>query len=153
MASDFEQIIEDHRDRLVRIARHYAHDADWQDLYQDIATNIWRGLPGFDGRATVSTWVYRVAVNTALQHVRRRRAPMTELPEQLPGATGPGEPMVVLDAFLRSLDPINRAVLLLDLEGASREEIASVLGTSPGAIAVRMSRLRRRFAEQFVEDA
>jgi RNA polymerase sigma-70 factor (ECF subfamily) len=153
LALDFEQILQEHRDRLVRIARRYALADDWQDLYQDMAMNIWRGLAGFDGRAAVSTWIYRVAVNTALQHVRRRRAPMSELPEQLPGATGPGEPMEVLDAFLRSLDPINRAVLLLDLEGASRDEIAEVMGTSPGAIAVRMTRLRARFNDQFVEDA
>lgn len=153
MALDFEHILQEHRDRLVRIARHYAHADDWQDLYQDMAMNIWRGLPGFDGRAAVSTWVYRVAVNTALQHVRRRREPMAELPEQLPGATGPGEPMAVLEAFLQSLDPINRAVLLLDLEGAARAEIAEVMGTSVGAIAVRMTRLRARFNEQFVEDA
>lgn len=153
MPLDLEQILEGHRDRLVRIARHYAHADDWQDLYQDMAMNIWRGLPGFDGRSAVSTWVYRVAVNTALQHVRRRREPAAALPEELPGATGPGEPMLVLEAFLRSLDPINRAVLLLDLEGAAREEIAEVLGTTAGAIAVRMTRLRARFNEQYVEDA
>lgn len=153
MALDFERILEEHRDRLVRIARQYARTDDWQDLYQDMATNIWRGLPGFDGRAALSTWVYRVAVNTALQHVRRREVAMSALPEQLSGATGPGEPLAVLEAFLRSLDPVNRAVLLLDLEGVSRDEIAEVLGTSPGAIAVRMTRLRARFNDEFVEDA
>ena len=153
MSSEFDTLLEEHRDRLVRIARHYAGADDWQDLYQEMAVNLWRGLPGFDGRAALSTWVYRVAVNTALQHVRRRRETHATLPEQLPGDTGPGEPMDLLEVFLRSLDPVNRAVLLLDLEGASREQIAEVLGSTAGAVAVRMTRLRQRFTEQFVEDA
>ena len=147
---DFDAVIADHRDQLVRIARHYGGPNDWQDLLQETTLAIWRGLPGFEGRSKLSTWVYRIAVNCGLQHVRKRRPPQDELVREPAGAVAVGDPMAVLETFLAELDPINRAVLLLDLEGLSREEVGDVLGMSPGAVAVRMSRLKARFNERFL---
>jgi RNA polymerase sigma-70 factor (ECF subfamily) len=112
---------------------------------------LWRGLPGFDGRAKRSTWVYRVAINTALQFVRRKRLATSALSDEPVGAVDAGDPLTVLESFLRELDPVNRALLLLDLEGLHRDQIADVLGLSPGAVAVRMTRLKQRFTERYVE--
>ena len=148
---DFDRVIDDHRDRLARIARQYAGREDWQDLLQEIAVAIWRGLPGFEGRAKLSTWIYRVAVNTALQHVRKRRPTSEALLHEPVGALGAQDPMSLLDEFLAGLDPVNRAVLLLDLEGLHRNEIGEVLGLSPGAVAVRMTRLKERFSATYME--
>jgi len=147
-----EQVIEENAGRLRRIARQYAGENDWQDLLQEICFALWRGLPGFQGRSNLSTWVFRVAVNTALQFVRKRRLPTAPMTREPVGSTDVDDPLGVLEAFLAELDPVNRAVLLLDLEGLPREEVADVLGLSPGAVAVRMTRLRHRFNEQHVED-
>ncbi|WP_376690165.1 RNA polymerase sigma factor [Wenzhouxiangella sp. EGI_FJ10409] len=147
-----EQLISDHQARLVRIARQYAGPNDWQDLLQEITVALWKGLPGFEGRSHLSTWVYRVAVNTALQFVRKRRPATGELSHEPAGSTDVGDDMALLESFLARLDPVNRAVLLMDLEGLSREEIAEVLGISPGAVAVRMTRLKQRFNDEFVEE-
>lgn len=152
MPHDFDTVIDEHRDRLARIARQYAGPNDWQDLMQEMAVAIWRGLSSFQGRSKLSTWVYRVAVNTALQHVRKRRPASEALTHEPVGALGAQDPLALLDDFLAELDPVNRAVLLLDLEGLHREEIGEVLGLSPGAVAVRMTRLKQRFSETFMED-
>ncbi len=152
MTEDFKQVISEHQPQLVRIARHYAGPNDWQDLLQEISISLWKGLPGFEGRASLSTWIYRVAVNTALQHVRKRSIPTEPLMVEPVASTDVDDPMALLERFLASLDPVNRAVLLLDLEGLPREEIADVLGISAGAVAVRMTRLKQRFSEQFVEE-
>lgn len=146
-----EDALRENRASLVRIARQYAGPDDWQDLLQEISVALWRGLPSFSGRAKRSTWVYRVAVNTALQFVRRRRLPTTGLDTEPVGTLDAGDPMSVLESFLRELDPVNRAVLLLDLEGLHRDEIGSVLGISGGAVAVRITRLKQRFTERYVE--
>ncbi|NKI35570.1 sigma-70 family RNA polymerase sigma factor [Wenzhouxiangella sp. XN79A] len=151
MPPDFDQVIDEHRDRLTRIARQYAGPNDWQDLLQEIAVAIWRGLHGFEGRSTLSTWIYRVAVNTALQHVRKRRPASEALVHEPVGALGAQDPLALLDEFLAALDPVNRAVLLLDLEGLHRDDIGEVLGLSPGAVAVRMTRLKQRFSETYME--
>lgn len=148
---DFDNVIEAHRGQLARIARQYAGPNDWQDLLQEIAVALWRGLPSFQGRSKLSTWVYRVAVNTALQYARKRRPDTQALSQEPVGALAAGDPMALLDEFLASLDPVNRAVLLLDLEGLHRDEIGDVLGLSPGAVAVRMTRLKTRFSDRFME--
>ncbi|MFK8052570.1 MAG: RNA polymerase sigma factor [Woeseiaceae bacterium] len=153
MRQSFENILDSNRARLTRIARQYAGPNDWQDLLQDMTLKIWQGLDTFDGRAEIGTWVFRVALNTALQFVRKRKLPTTVLHEADLGSKQGGDPLQVLEAFLQSLDPMNRAMLLMELEGLSRDEIADVLGISAGAVNVRMTRLKARFTEQFVETA
>jgi len=148
-----ENVIRDNEPRLRRIARQYAPGAECDDLLQEIRLALWQGLSSFEGRSSLSTWVFRVAVNTALQFVRKRRLPTMSLVVEPTGSTDLDDPLALLEAFLRELDEVNRAVLLLDLEGLHREEIAEVLGLSPGAVAVRMTRLRQRFNEEYVEDA
>ena len=145
MNQSLENILAVHAPRLQRIARQYAGSNDWQDLYQEMTLSIWRGLDGFAGRSSLATWVYRVAVNTALQHVRKKQLPTMEWTSEPIGVTGPSDPMHILDAFLRQLDPVNRAVLLLDLEGLDRHQVGDVLGMSAGAVAVRMTLLRARY--------
>jgi len=147
-----EKVIRDNEGRLARIARQYAGPNDWQDLLQEIALALWRGLPGFEGRSSLSTWVFRVAVNTSLQYVRKRPPASEELPTEPLGSTGLDDPVALLGGFLSRLDPVNRAVVLLDLEGLSREQVAEVLGISPGAVAVRMTRLKQRFNDEIVEE-
>ncbi len=146
-----EQHLTAHRGRLVRIAKQYAAGDEWQDLMQEMLIKIWSGYDSFNGRSRLDTWVYRVALNTALDHVRKHRLDTVPLEHIDAPSAAADDPLVFLDQFLRSLDPVNRGVLLMDLEGLSREDIATVLGISPGAVAVRMTRMKSRFAEQIVE--
>lgn len=149
----FVTVLSSNRAALLRIARRYAGPHDWQDLLQEIYLQLWRSYPSYAGRAQLHTWVYRVALNTALSHCRKPKRVHQSL-EQAPerGDAGmPGDPMDVLEQFLASLDPPQRSVLVLDLEGLSREQIAEVLGLSPAAIAVRMTRLRQSFERKILE--
>ncbi len=148
---DIENILHDNRGRLVRIARQYG-GTDWQDLLQEIRLALWKNLDSFSARSHIDTWVYRVALNTALSHARKRRPEVTGA--ELSGLrveTLARDPARMLESFLRSLNPVNRAVLLMDLEGLSRREIGEVLGLSPGAVAVWMARLKQRFDNDYVE--
>ncbi|WP_129136475.1 sigma-70 family RNA polymerase sigma factor [Luteimonas sp. YGD11-2] len=151
---EFSRMLDESRPALVRLARRYAGADDWQDLLQEMCLQLWRSFGSFDGRAQQSTWVYRVALNTALSQIRRPRllhSPLDGIAE--PGDSGqPGDPLHVLDAFLAGLDPLSRSVLLLDLEGLPREQIADVLGLTPNAVAIRMTRLRQAFETRFLED-
>ena len=150
----FTAMVNDNQAALLRLARRYAGADDWQDLLQEMQLQLWRSFRDFDGRAQLSTWVYRVALNTALSHVRKPRRehrPLDEVPEH--GDAGHAvDPMSVLDDFLAMLDPVQRSVLLLDLEGLPREQVAEVLGLTPNAVAVRMTRLRQMFEQRFLED-
>jgi RNA polymerase sigma-70 factor, ECF subfamily len=152
----FRDWIETHRGILVRISRAYADGPDDEpDLLQEILLALWQSIPRFRGDAKESTWIYQVALNVALARRRARRNRPARA--SIEGAAEPRSDgaaaaehrlqwAAVLDA-LRRLPAIDRAVLLMGLEGASQQEIARVLGVSPNAAGVRLHRARRRLSE------
>ena len=156
----FEQILSQHALALWRIARSYAGKAgDEQDLHQEILLQLWRGLVSFRGEAALGTWVYRVALNTALTSRRRmrRRERVEVVTEHSPEAAAlhsgglSSSSVAVLEDFLAGLGEIDRSVMLLYVEGLSHEEIGQVTGLSRGAAAVRLHRLKQRFVERYLE--
>lgn len=150
---EFIVVLSSNRAALVRIARRYAGQHALQDLLQEIYLQLWRSYPSYAGRAQLNTWVYRVALNTALSYCRKPRRvhqPLEQVPERGDAGT-PVDPMDVLEKFLVALDPLQRSVLVLDLEVLGREQIADVLGLSPAAIAMRMTRLRQSFERTILE--
>jgi len=71
---DFTQVIEDNEERLKHLSRTYADRLDEEeDIYQGIIIQIWRSLPSFNGEAKIDTWIYRLAVNTAISFMRKKR--------------------------------------------------------------------------------
>lgn len=146
-------LLRDNHATLRRLARHYAAPADVADLLQEIRLQLWRGFRQFQGRSAAATWVYRVALNTALSHRRRpapAHQPLEAVTEPADSGAAIGE-LQVLETFLAGLDPVARALLLLDLEGLSRDQVAEVLGISANAVAIRMTRLRQLFEARFLE--
>lgn len=143
----------DHRGILVRISRAYAADsADEEDLLQEILLALWRALPSFRGDAKPSTFIFQVALNVALSRKRaagRRAALMPMNWTSEPSTDGERAAMQCLEwtavlRALRTMAPVDRAVLLLALEGASQQEIADVCGISVSHAGVKLHRARRR---------
>lgn len=148
---------------LERLARGYERNAHQRrDLVQDIHVALWRSFSGFDGRCSLRTWVYRVAHNTAASHVARRtreagRLTGLDAAADLSGADDPeaaaGERQALdrLLALVHRLKPIDRQVALLYLEDLDAAAIGEITGLSPGAVAVRVHRLKALLAERFHE--
>jgi len=151
----FENLLNANSGRLQHIARCYAFGHEVEDLLQEIHLQLWRSRRSFAGASQANTWLYRVALNTAISSKRRRKHPMLpiEHPERLPADSDPGDSMHLLDEFLQSLNAVNRSVLLMFLEGLSHAEIADVLGSNVNAVAVRLNRLKREFENRYVEDS
>ena len=126
---------------------------------QEILYQLWRSHGGYDGQASFSTWMYRVAVNTAISGLRKLRvmAATEPLDEGVAAslAAAPDEVhddlLARLHAAVRRLEPVQRAVVIMFLEGLSYREIAAALGTTENAIGVRMHRIRARLSE-LIED-
>lgn len=160
LAAQFRQLLTKNLGRLRRIARSYAAADECEDLLQEMLMQLWRSLPGFDGRSSLSTWVYRIALNTALGTLRRRYARPSELSmphEQLlpltPHSMGdPTDADAILDHFLALLAPLDRAVLMLSLDNLSYAEIARITGLSGNAVGIRLNRMKQRFEQTYVED-
>jgi len=143
-----------------RIAGVYAgDDGEEDDLYQEILVQVWRSLPTFRGNASAGTWLYRVALNTALTWRRKAtkrfswRTAGGPLTDEVPATSQDSQrsQAAILADFLSTLGGPDRSVLLLYMEGLSYQEIADVTGLSVGAVGVRLHRMKQVFTERFVE--
>ncbi len=152
----FEEVAAENCRRIIAIVRSYARPNDYQDLYQEILLQMWRGLDGFEGRSAPSTWVYRVALNTAITYRRRNghrmEPPARSLSESNREPAAPPSPeneILILEEFLGSLGKIDRAVFLLYLEDLSYREISDVTGLTENHVGVRICRLRKTFTQRY----
>ena len=157
----FLALLESHGVALRRIAGAYAGaDSEEEDLYQEILMQAWKSLPSFRGNSSAGTWLYRVALNTALAWQRsetRRDDHRATIQEGTGGIGFPSVPPVppqsegeILRSFLDSLSGPSRTVLVLYMEGLTLEEIAGVTGLSSSAVGVRIHRMKKSFTERYV---
>jgi RNA polymerase sigma-70 factor (ECF subfamily) len=146
----FDEVLGLYRGRLGRVAQTYA-EREADDLLQEILLQVWRSLPGFEERAELGTWCYRIAINTAIswkrKHVRKQVERAASDLDQRPGTNNStANEAGLLQRFLAELGEVDQAVLLMHLENVESAEIAAAIGVSEGAIRTRMSRLRQKLA-------
>lgn len=149
-----ERIYLDYRDFVYRICARYARDAeDAEDMTQETFIKISGRLGEFRGDSELGTWIYRVAVNRCLDHLRRRRSEVRHLQAYLDGMVvrnlAPEGDQVLarmtLDRILGKLRPLLRQTLFLTLaEGLSYTEAAEVLKISPAAVSKSVSRFLKK---------
>jgi len=144
----FSEILETFASPIRRLCGAYAFSAaDRDDLFQDIFFAVWRALPGFRGDASVRTWLYRIAHNVALTwqtRDRRRQRRETGLDDQIELVHHMDERRIALNRAISSLNPADRTLTLLWLEGLSAAEIEDVTGVKAATVAVRLSRIRKQ---------
>jgi RNA polymerase sigma-70 factor (ECF subfamily) len=162
----FETWLQQYSGVIYRIARSYTQsDEDRDDLVQEILLQLWRSLPRFAGKSSPSTWIYRVALNTALAwrrsdaRRRRRQSPLIEV-DDIPSADPDSmatlnnvEVVGRLYVAIQSLSKLDAALVLLYLDDLSYREIAEVLGVSEGNVGVKLNRARKQLVELMKEVA
>lgn len=155
----FVELLQRHRGIVFKVAGSYARDAhDRDDLAQEIAAQLWRAWPKYDPARPFSTWMYRIALNVAISHLRsetHRRHHAVPLDEALHDAAfddaadaDAAEGLRLLQRFIATLDPLDRALLLLYLDERSTREMAEVLGISESNVTTKISRLKQRIRAQ-----
>ncbi len=141
-----------------KLSRAYAFEAiDVEELHQEMLVQLWRSLPQFRGQSRVSTWIYRVCLNTALtgQRERRRRearvVPASDpsvdpvCPEADPAeAHERTERLTSLMEAVRTLPPTERSLIVLALDGLSHREIGEITGQTENHVGVALLRARRK---------
>jgi len=148
---------------IERLARAYEPDADRRlDLLQEVHVALWHSFAGFDGRCSLRTWVYRVAHNVATSQVvrRRRRAPTLVGLDEIDARPDSTDAEQALDdrraldrmmALIQTLDPIDRQVTLLYLEGIDAASIGEIAGLSAGHVATKIHRVKKILARRLHE--
>jgi RNA polymerase sigma-70 factor (ECF subfamily) len=155
----FRQWLAEHTGLLIKVVRSFAEGpADADDLFQEVLLQVWMSLPNYREESKPTTWLYRVALNTALMWKRREtkhRAGRQTLSSKslaiedhaiVPGVGGLDENVQRLYDAVRALPAANRALVLLYLDGMSYSEIAEVIGISETNVGVRLNRIKKQLA-------
>jgi RNA polymerase sigma-70 factor, ECF subfamily len=151
----FLALLNAHLGVIHRISRTYATGSvDRQDLFQEIVYQLWRSFPRYRRESSPITWLYRVALNTALTAARRRArrprlVPLEAAPEPAaPPADAHHDPeAAALHRAIGRLEKIERALLMCYLEDLSYARIGEILGISESNVGVRLTRLRTKLRE------
>ena len=150
----FKQWLSQHTGLILRIARAYGSTAeDQDDLFQEILLQMWLSIPRFGGLAKVSTWIYRVALNTAMVWKRgekRRRKHNNRLMTFSAAQNNTGQPDEIIERLyeaIRKLPKIDASILLMHLDGLAYGEMAEILGISENNVGVKLNRAKKQLAQ------
>lgn len=144
---------------IYKVCYSYCSEAESRkDLQQEILIQLWKSFSRFDGRVKISTWIYRIALNTAISFYRkdskhhdkkvRLDDDIISLPEPEPNVEK-DENLELLRTFIAQLGEVDKALILLYLEDAPYKEIAEILGISESNVATKIGRVKRKLKKQF----
>ena len=162
----FLELVNENRNRILRVCRVYSwNSADQDDLYQEILFQIWRGLPGLRQDTYANTWLYRVAINTAISFVRKRasgsdrvvhfeNAELTRMIESRQTTEeNTDDRIAILYTAIYKLDPLEKALVTLFLEDLTYEQIAEATGISANHVGVMLHRAKKKLSCLMKEQA
>jgi RNA polymerase sigma-70 factor (ECF subfamily) len=154
----FEEIIEQHKGILFKVARAYCPDEeDRQDLIQEMMIQIWQSVHKYNDLYKISTWLYRISLNVAISFYRKnstRAKKYTELNEQMVVTTIDDKSdneihLNLLEQFICELKEIDKALMILYLEDKTHIEIAEILGLSVSNVGTKIGRIKDRLKTRF----
>jgi RNA polymerase sigma-70 factor (ECF subfamily) len=156
----FNEWLAGHKGILFKVVHAYAFEhADRQDLFQEIVIQVWRSVDAFRGESSVPTWMYRVALNTAIAWTRREdkhqrgKQPLAVVEGLLTTASAAPDPRVEwLYQQIAQLKDIDRSVALLLLDGFSYKDIAAIVGITESHVGVKISRIKSALAGKRAEE-
>jgi RNA polymerase sigma factor (sigma-70 family) len=159
VSDKFLRMLHQHKGIIWKIAGIYCTGAhEREDLVQEITIQLWRSFPNYNSRFALSTWVYRIALNTAISFYRKE-VKRSETRNAISGSvlqfadTGEAgeteQNLILLNQFITELGEFDRALILLSLEEKPHREIAEILGTSVTNVSTRLARIKLRLKEKF----
>jgi RNA polymerase sigma factor (sigma-70 family) len=153
MEKEFLKGIHENQNIINKVCRMYRNTReDQQDLFQEIVYQLWKSYPGFRREAKISSWIYRIALNTAIAVYRKGQLPIKYLEEFPEPVQSSGEKTVseneerMFEAFRRLNNP-EKAIISLYLDDFSYKEIAEITGLSETNVGVRLNRIKIKLKE------
>ena len=155
----FLGVIKENQSLIYKICYSYCSDVERQkDLQQEILIQLWQSFSRFDGRVKISTWIYRIALNTAISYYRKdikQRIPKVHLDAEMISLhdslldSDNDDKLALLRCFILELNDVDKALMLLYLDDVSYKDIADILGISISNVATKISRIKRKLKTQF----
>jgi len=124
---------------------------DEKDTFQDIVLQLWKSVDTFKGASNISTWIYRVSLNTILSNRRKteRNISTTTIEAATTQATPTDDNLELLKLILSSLSGVDKALLILHLDGYKHQEIGEILEISHSSVSTRFNRIKTQLKAKF----
>lgn len=153
---EFIGIVQANEGLIYKVAKVYANSKeDEQDLYQDIVYQLWKSFGSFRSESKISTWMYRIALNTAIAHLNKEKKKGNHVPidDILLNRTDTADTLMnerseVLFAQIKQLSTVEKGIILLHLEGKTYDEIASITGFTATNVGTRLGRIKQKLIAQ-----
>ena len=158
---EFSDLIKDNQGLIIKISRMYTHSQeDEKDLFQEIVLQLWRSYGSFKGNSKITTWMYRIALNTAITLFRKksRSIKTDELQdfhykkETEEDDSEQAQQISTLYSIIKMLPDTERAIVMMYLDDLPYKEIAANLGITEGNARVKMNRLKKTLKELMEND-
>ena len=153
---EFIQDIKENEGIIYKITRIYSNNTeDQKDLYQEIVCQLWKSYSSFKENSKISTWMYRIALNTAISNLKKEKRKGSKvsienlLLNQMDQVdTVMEERITLLYAHIKELSIVERGIILLHLEGKNYDEIATITGFTNTNIGTRLARIKEKLKTQ-----
>lgn len=153
---EFLKQVSDSQGIVHKVCRIYIVDEEERkDLFQEIMIHLWKSYSTFRGDSKFSSWMYRVSLNVAIQHHRKKKRKFDEISIEVgflniaanPTTNLIEEKEAMLYSAIGTLNTIEKGIMLLHLEEKSNEEISSIVGITQNNVRVKMNRIRNKLKE------
>ena len=147
---EFETMIREHKGTIYTVCYMFSNDPDEvADLFQETLINLWRGSGTFRGDSALSSWIWKVALNTCISFDRKKKrgpqtGPLSMYIDLFEDQDADTRQIGLLRSRISKLGPFDRAIVLLWLENLSYEEIGQIVGISPKNVSVRLVRIKEQ---------
>jgi len=154
----FVQLMQDNKGIIFKVCNAYCPNVhDREDLAQEIIYNVWKSWSGFDNSYKFSTWMYRIALNVAISYYRKQNRntstiSLDETEKEIADTTEQHDAAIentlLLEKFINELNTLDKALMLLYIDGKSYAEIAEILGISETNTATKINRIKNNLKQK-----
>lgn len=150
----FVALLEENAGIIYKVTRIYARNSDdAEDLRQEVIYQAWRSYSRFKGESKFSTWLYKIALNTALTH-KAKEEKRKSIPEQsvISMSETLSDSKELLIKYIRQFNDAEKLIIMLHLDGYSNDDIALIAGISKNHVAVKLHRIKEKLALNLKEN-
>ena len=151
---EFSRMAREHKSTIYTVCYMFSNDEDEvSDLFQETLINLWKGFDSFRHESKLSTWIYRVAMNTCISADRKKRKQGTKVPLSMNidlynDEDHETKQVRQLHERIQRLDLVDRALVMMWLEGMNYDEIADVIGISVKNVGVKLVRIKEKLKQK-----
>lgn len=152
----FVQLIQENKGILLKVSNVYSNNyEDQKDLYQEIVFQLWKSFDSFRGDSKISTWIYRIALNTSISNLRKQKRKGEHVPIQFELYNMADdedrvlqERMALVNEHIQKLSVVEKGLILLHLDGKNYEEISMITGFTSTNVGTRLTRIKQKLKTQ-----